>query len=149
MRPKVLLVDDEPVVLDYLERQLVTSDFEVARASNGETALLGCERNGYKPDLLVADLVLPGMSGFDLSRQLERTIPGLRTLFISGYTGLEYFHQKGVSLKDLAFLQKPFTPEQFLQKVQELIGFRASNPRVDEMHRPRSRSVFDVDSLID
>jgi len=146
MLHKVLIVDDEPVVLDYLERQLDKCDFEVARASNGETVLLGCERTGYRPDLLVADLVLPGMSGFDLSIQLQRVIPSLKTLFISGYTGLEYFRQKGVSLKDLPFLQKPFTPDQFLEKVHELLVVNRTDSQSGEMRRP---SLFEVDSVTD
>jgi DNA-binding NtrC family response regulator len=128
MPGKVLIVDDEKIVLDFLERHLNLADFDVTRAVNGEAALMKCEAEGYSPDLLVADLVLPGMSGFELAQRLDRIVPGLKTLFISGYTGLEYFRQQGLSPYDVPFLQKPFTPDQFLEKVHELMALKGGKP---------------------
>jgi CheY-like chemotaxis protein len=117
----VLVVDDEQPVLDYVARSLRSAGYEVVTAPSAETALAMVEQQNLRPEVLVADLVLPGMSGFALADAVRQIRPELKTLFISGYTGAEYFRQMHVSTDDIPFLQKPFTVEALLQKVQELV----------------------------
>ena len=125
----VLVVDDEESVRDYVAKNLRDGGYLVVAAASGEEALLKAEQQGFHPDVLVADLVLPGMSGFALADTLRRTNPNLKTLFISGYTGAEYFRQMKVSAADIPFLQKPFTVDALLRKVQELTTEAPSQPQ--------------------
>src|SRR5687767_1428780 len=117
----ILVVDDEQPVLDFVAKTLRNSRYDVATASSGEDAVTMVEQQKVKPHLLVADLVLPGISGFALADTLRRANPNLKTLFISGYTGAEYFRQMKLSTADIPFLQKPFTVDALLNKVQELL----------------------------
>jgi CheY-like chemotaxis protein len=116
----ILVVDDEQPVLDFVAKKLRDSGYDVATASSGEEAVAMVEQQNVKPHFLVADLVLPAMSGFALADTLRKANPNMKTLFISGYTGAEYFRQMKVSTADIPFLQKPFTADALLNKVQEL-----------------------------
>lgn len=119
---RILLVDDEPDVLEYLAQQLQKGGYEVYPALSGEAAIHLCETEKLRFDILVADLVLPGISGFTLSDMLKPLYPRMKRIFISGHTGAEYFRQLGVSPADIPFLQKPFAPDELLQKVGELMA---------------------------
>ena len=103
---KILVIDDDPDVLEYLRVRLQTHGYDVAAASGGYAALSLCET--YKPDLLIVDLVMNDMSGFEVSARVKERFPGIKTLFISGYTGMEYLRQASKSTLDVPFLQKPF-----------------------------------------
>ena len=122
----ILVVDDEQSVLDYVAKNLTSSGYSVATALSGEDALALVQQRSLMPEILVADLVLPGMTGFALADALRRTNRELKTLFISGYTGAEYFRQMELSSTDIPFLQKPFTVAALLGKVQELATERST-----------------------
>src|SRR5688572_20855569 len=117
----VLVVDDEQAVLDYVAKHLRDRGYNALTAISGEAALAMVEQQNLRPAMLIADLVLPGMSGFAVADAMREANPNLKTLFISGYTGAEYFRQMQVSTAGIPFLQKPFTPDALLQKVQELL----------------------------
>ena len=129
VRSTILLVDDEPDVLDYLAQQLRNGGYDVYPVLSGEAAVELCETEKPHFDLLVADLVLPGMSGFTLSDVLKPKYPRMKRIFISGHTGAEYFRQLGVSPADIPFLQKPFAPEELLHKVGELMPTIPGHPK--------------------
>ena len=69
---------------------------------------------------MVTDVVMPGLSGRDLARRIETVRPGMRVLYISGYTD-DAIVQHGVLEHGLKFIQKPFTPNAFAQRVAELL----------------------------
>lgn len=116
---RVLLVEDEAPVRSVVERTLCKHDYRVTSATTAEEALHLVE-NEPPFDLLVSDVVLPGMGGRALSDQLTRRMPGLRVLFISGYTENAIVNG-GVLDPGLHFLQKPFLPSELLQAVQNLL----------------------------
>jgi two-component SAPR family response regulator len=68
---------------------------------------------------------MPGMSGRDLAEELQRILPGLKILFMSGYTEDAILHH-GVLEEGIAFIQKPFTPEGLARKVREVMGTRSA-----------------------
>ena len=124
----ILVVDDEQPVLDYVAKNLENSGYHVITAASAEDAITLMEQHKVKPQVLVADLVLPGMSGFALADAVRQQNPDLKTLFISGYTGAEYFRQMQVSTADIPFLQKPFTVAALLDKIHELLTERRAHP---------------------
>jgi CheY-like chemotaxis protein len=119
-RETILLVEDEPQVRAASLRILRRSGYEVIEAANGDEALRAWEKHGGSVQLLVTDVVMPGMSGRELARRLERTRPGLKVLYLSGYTSTAIVHH-GVLDAGLQFLQKPVTPESLARKVREVL----------------------------
>ncbi|HEU5076553.1 MAG TPA: ATP-binding protein [Polyangiaceae bacterium] len=116
---RILLVEDEAPVRSVIERTLLKHDYRVTSATTAEEALsLVDEEPAF--DLLLSDVVLPGMGGRALADQLAQRIPGLRVLFISGYTE-NAIVSGGVLDAGLHFLQKPFLPSELLQAVRNVL----------------------------
>ena len=116
----VLFVEDEETVLNLAKRSLTGSGYTVLTAADGPQALAELERHGRPVDLLVTDVVMPGMSGRDLARQIALKNMARRTLFISGYTD-DAIVRHGVLEPGLAFLYKPFSPRALLEKLREVL----------------------------
>jgi two-component system, cell cycle sensor histidine kinase and response regulator CckA len=116
----VLIVEDDAFVRNYVCRILRQRGITVLDAANGKAAL--AVARGYAGDihLVITDVVMPGMSGKELIVQLEAMRPGIKTLYISGYTDKAVVHH-GILDSETAFLQKPFTTENLMQKIREAI----------------------------
>jgi DNA-binding response OmpR family regulator len=104
---------------------LVASGFHVLEAATGPEALTIVQRTAKPLDLLITDVVLPGMNGAELADRLREAQPGLRVLFTSGHSD-EAIDRLGVSRSDPAFLQKPFTFEAFVDRVRGVLARPAS-----------------------
>ncbi|HUK62071.1 MAG TPA: ATP-binding protein, partial [Dongiaceae bacterium] len=116
----VLLVEDEDPVRALAHEMLESQGYRVLAAASGPEALGLVERHAGAVDLVVTDVVMPGMDGGELVHHLTRARPGLRVLYISGYSD-DALVRQGVSEADCAFLQKPFTCEAFVAKVREVL----------------------------
>jgi two-component system cell cycle sensor histidine kinase/response regulator CckA len=116
----VLVVEDERSVQGVIERVLSGNGYRVLLASEGSEALRVAGEHEGPIDLLVTDLVMPGMGGREVARRLEAARPGLRVLYMSGYTEDAISHH-GVLDPGLAFLQKPFLSDALLRKVREVL----------------------------
>jgi two-component system cell cycle sensor histidine kinase/response regulator CckA len=116
----VLLVEDEAAVRRLGRRILERRGYTVLEAESGPAAIQIFERRAPDIALLVSDVIMPGMSGGELARQLRAMKPSLRVLFTSGYTA-DAIAQHGVLEEGTAFLEKPFTPEVLAQKVGEVL----------------------------
>jgi CheY-like chemotaxis protein len=114
----ILLVDDEEGVRNLLSAILKSNGYDVLDANNGAAALATYEKNAHKIDLLVTDIVMPQMTGFELARQLGDRSPALKILYMSGYRDNAL---GGGGEVPRAFLHKPFTPEILLSKVREVL----------------------------
>ena len=101
-------------------RALNAAGYTVIEASNGADALIKLESADGKLDLLVTDVVMPQMGGRELATKLTSTRSGLRVLFLSGYTENAIVHH-GVLDAGLVFLQKPFTPEELVRRVRDVL----------------------------
>jgi signal transduction histidine kinase len=117
----VLLVEDEDAVRAIARELLDAAGCLILEASSAEDALERHATELGRVDLLLTDVIMPGMSGAELAERLQREVPGLRTLFMSGYTGAA-LSRHGVSEDDAQFLQKPFTLASFEAKLRELLG---------------------------
>jgi two-component system cell cycle sensor histidine kinase/response regulator CckA len=116
----ILLVEDEDQVRTVARGILRKSGYEVIEARSGEEALVLAERHGGPIQLLLSDVVMPQMSGPDLAKQLARTRPQIKVLFMSGYTD-DSVIRHGVLQADVAFLQKPITPDLLTRKVRAVM----------------------------
>ena len=117
----VLLVEDEKAVRVLVRRVLDRMGYTVLEAEHGPQALEIMAQRKEPVDLLLTDVIMPGMSGRELADHLQRAHPGLKVLFMSGYTD-EAISQHGVLVSGVAFLEKPFTPDILLRKVREVLG---------------------------
>ena len=124
----IVLVEDEPMVRSLVSEVLRGNGYQVLEFSNGREALARLKHHAGRIHGLVTDVVMPGMSGIELVRQLAPSRPDLRVLFLSGYTD-ELVTRQGMLQPGRGFLQKPFTPDTLLRKVREIldVGERAQN----------------------
>jgi CheY-like chemotaxis protein len=126
----VLLVDDDAQVSAAARRALERAGYTVLAASDGAQGLrIATEQQG-RVDLLVTDMVMPGMGGRELARQVTSVRPEVRVLFTSGYTA-EAMNQQAILEPGDAFLGKPFTPDALLRRVSDVLrsnGAQADGP---------------------
>ena len=116
----VLLVEDAAPVRSLARKGLESYGYQVLEAADGPAALELSARHPRGIDILVTDVVMPGMSGRELAERLAPARPGMRVLYTSGYTDDAMVHQ-GVLRSGVAFLQKPFVPETLARKVREVL----------------------------
>jgi two-component system, cell cycle sensor histidine kinase and response regulator CckA len=119
----VLLVEDEQPVRDVTALLLETLGYRVLKASNGEEALGFAEAGREKIHLLMADVVMPGLSGRELAETLQSRDPNLKVLFQSGYND-DAVLRHGIVHAEVAFLPKPFTLHSLARKVREVLDGR-------------------------
>ncbi len=115
----ILLVDDEEGVRKLVFAILKSNGYDVLEAANGSAALTAYEKNAHKIDMVLTDVVMPQMTGFELGRNLGERTPGLKILYMSGYRDNAVAASGGEVPR--AFLHKPFTPDALLSKVREVL----------------------------
>ncbi|MEP6995247.1 MAG: PAS domain S-box protein [Acidobacteriota bacterium] len=123
----ILLVEDEDAVRNLTRRLLETGGYTVLEASSAEQALEVAQRHSGRLDMLLTDVVMPGISGPELARQLLESRPQIRILYVSGYPD-EAMASQGILELDASFLQKPFTPETLVRRVREILDATATAP---------------------
>ena len=116
----IMLVEDEEAVRQLVLRILGKHGYEVVAFANGVEALEYCRDGLRSIDLLLTDVVMPNMSGRELSEQASSICPGLKTLFMSGYTDA-LIAQRGVLTGDEHLINKPFKPAALLATVRSLL----------------------------
>lgn len=117
----ILFVDDELLICKSVKYGLEKVGYRLETASSPEEALRLVDETDIRFDLLITDVVMPGMNGRDLADRLTERIPGLRRLFISGYNA-DIISDQGILDEGLHFLAKPFTLEDLSRKVNEILS---------------------------
>ncbi len=117
---RVLLVEDEDAVRALARLVLASCGYTVLEAADGREAVRAAEHDSGRIDLVVSDVVMPHLGGRQLVEQLAAVKPGMKVLFLSGYTD-DAIVRHGVLEAEYAFLQKPFTPTALAQKVREVL----------------------------
>ena len=117
----ILLVDDEPDVLALASSILKAEGYTLLSTENPREALRIARAWPEPLDLLLTDVVMPGMNGRELAQRLESSRPGLKCLFTSGYTA-DVIARDGVVDDAAHFLQKPFSMKGLAAKVREALG---------------------------
>jgi len=133
----ILLVEDDEDVRVLIRDELRKRGYRIVEARNGVEACLVATPYMRKLQLLLTDIVMPGMSGVELARNLQMIKPELSVLLISGY-----MDDVGVSAREpsWAYLQKPFTPEAVADKVREVLDLQLSNQKRKIQSSEPSRS---------
>jgi two-component system cell cycle sensor histidine kinase/response regulator CckA len=116
----LLLVEDEAAVRSSARRLLERQGYSVLEARHGADALRIVEESGRPIDLVVTDLVMPEMGGKELAERLRAHRPGLKVLFMSGYTE-KAISAGGAMPPNTGFVEKPFTVEQLMRRLREIL----------------------------
>ncbi|MFY9551189.1 MAG: PAS domain S-box protein, partial [Thermoanaerobaculia bacterium] len=116
----VLLVEDEPEVRRLVEKLLRMQGYTILSAAGPAEAIAAAKSFSGALDLLLTDVILPGVNGRELARVLSSTRPGLKVLYMSGYTDAA-ITQQGILEPGTAFLSKPFAPDALARKVREVL----------------------------
>jgi PAS domain S-box-containing protein len=119
----ILLAEDVEMVRDLARESLEMHGYTVLEGPNAEEALLICQQHEGPIHLLLTDVVMPRMSGKELAEQVVSLRPETRVLYMSGYTDQAIVHN-GILDSDIAFIEKPFTPDALVLKVLEVLGGR-------------------------
>ena len=120
----ILLVEDVEGLRKLTKRMLESAGYTVLTAANGEEALLLLERYEKPLHLMVTDVVMPGMSGRTLAERFDAIRPGMKVLYMSGYTD-DVVVRHGVLDKGMPFLGKPFAVVELTRKVREVLDSEA------------------------
>jgi two-component system cell cycle sensor histidine kinase/response regulator CckA len=123
----VLLVEDEESVRELVRLTLSSRGYQVLEAENGECGLRIAESFKEHIDILITDVVMPGIGGRELARKLLLLRPGVSVLYLSGYTE-DSVVTRGALGPRTAFLQKPFTLQNLAKKVREVLHSRSAPP---------------------
>ena len=126
----ILVVDDAIQVRELMESVLSAAGYTVWVARNMDEALRIAEKEKWSMQLVVTDVIMPGGTGFDIGSQLKILCPGMKILYVSGYTRLEGVNQLIVETGG-QLLQKPFTPNALLARVRDILD-GVSEPRVEQ-----------------
>jgi two-component system, cell cycle sensor histidine kinase and response regulator CckA len=116
----VLVAEDEPAVRAIVARTLREYGYSVIEARDGVQALELAQGAPAPPDLVIADVVMPGMGGKPLAEEVERRWPGTPVLFTSGYTGADAVH-RGLLDEGREFMQKPLEPDRLASRVRRIL----------------------------
>jgi CheY-like chemotaxis protein len=125
-RETILLVDDEETVLRFGARVLTKEGFRVLHARSGPEARDAAQASADAIDLLVTDVMMPGMNGCQLAETLLAQRPSLRVLFMSGYAEDVLATNVGL-VPGAAFLSKPFKPSVLVTKVRQVLATEVSS----------------------
>lgn len=120
----VLVVEDEPAILNVCSTVLERLGYKVISADTPEKALKMAENFEGKIDLLITDMVLPGINGIDLAVQVKQLFPEMREIFISGYSPEKLAIEK--QAEKLVFLQKPFSLDELADKIRHTMNHKSS-----------------------
>lgn len=117
----ILLVEDESSILKLANRMLTQIGYNILIASSPGEAIQLANAYDYQINLLITDVIMPNMNGYDLSQQLINIFPKMKVLYMSGYTS-DIIAERGVLEEGMHFLQKPFSLGDIAIKVREALG---------------------------
>ncbi len=124
MAPKILIVDDDPLMLQLYERHLCQAGYRLITAGNAQEALAAAGRE--LPRVIIMDMLMPDMDGLTALRQLKKNplTQGIPVIVVSGNTEYEMSQREAAGSGAAFFLSKPFSPKQLLAHLQRLAPVR-------------------------
>lgn len=134
----VLVVDDQRYARRVAYRILSEAGYRVLEAEDGDEALDALHSARMGVDLVMIDVVLPGMDGVELANQIREGWPDQRILFTSGYAA-QILAEHGLETLDVPFLAKPYTRDEALAKIKEALDARGAADSVPGERRRKPR----------
>jgi two-component system alkaline phosphatase synthesis response regulator PhoP len=127
---RILAVDDEPKILAVIQARLESVGYEVFTAEDGLTGLK--QAHSLKPDLIILDLILPGLNGYQICSLLKRdkAFKSIPILMLTARSQAKDI-QEGMLVGADAYMTKPYKAESLLEKIKELLDRRAAEPKVE------------------
>lgn len=116
----VIVAEDEDVARRLVSRLLEAEGYRILEARDGGEALRLAREAGPHLRLVVTDVVMPGMDGWELGRRLAVECPGVQVLYLSAYPRADIFN-RGAPSEGIPFLEKPFSSDEFLKQVRGMI----------------------------
>ncbi len=141
---RVLVIDDDPGIREYLDALLARHGYEVTTAATGEEALAGLARS--RPDLVTLDVVLDGMDGLETLRRLKKRLPEVPVIMLSGH-GQASTIVEAMQLGASDFLRKPFEVEELELAFRKALEERALRQEVEQL-RDRARKGGDTQLIL-
>jgi signal transduction histidine kinase len=118
-KPKILVIDDEDIVIKSTLRTLQKNDYEMEYAYSGETALGMIARNRY--DLVITDLMMPGINGIEVLKRIKKDYPEITVIMFTGFATVESARE-ALKLGAFDYVPKPFTPEELREVVKNALA---------------------------
>ncbi|MEF3695011.1 MAG: response regulator, partial [Candidatus Cloacimonadota bacterium] len=115
----ILIVEDEDALRRYISRMITGLGYKVSSCSSGMEALETI-RHGLRPDLIVTDIVMPGINGREMAEQVREIVPRQKVLFVSGFND-DVLVNQGIINADLTYIQKPFSKNEISNKIAEML----------------------------
>jgi two-component system, NtrC family, response regulator HydG len=144
MSGRILVVDDEPVVLDVLSEVLTREGFQVAQAPDSSSALQVLEREHQ--ELVLCDIRMPGMDGFGLLREIARLHPGTDVILMTGYGSLDGAVE-AMCLGAADYLIKPLKPKEVLARIRAILERRRLEAELHQL-QGELRSRYDMHNIV-
>jgi CheY-like chemotaxis protein len=121
----VLLVEDDELLCRMTAKMLVETGYVVYPFGTPQGAVSFCEEKGEEIDLILSDVIMPGMNGKEMMEKIEVLRPGSKVLFMSGYAP-DIISQKGILEEHMQFIRKPFNIQQLNSKIREVLAGQPS-----------------------
>lgn len=118
---RILIAEDDSSMRQFLAMALRRAGHEVELCEDGLAALTAVQNAAAPYDLLLADIVMPGMDGIELSRKAADLVPGLKVMFITGFAGVALANQDAVQ-PDAKIMSKPFHLKDLVDQVERLLA---------------------------
>jgi two-component system cell cycle sensor histidine kinase/response regulator CckA len=115
----ILLVEDDETVRRFVARVLTANGYAALVAATPREAVALCEQNADSIRLLLTDVVMPEMLGYELSRRLEKSMPDMKVVYMSGYTEQSIIQR--AALRGASFIQKPMTPDAIVRQIRQAL----------------------------
>jgi DNA-binding response OmpR family regulator len=121
MAKKIMVVDDEPYIARVIKFKLEQEGYNVISANDGQTGLQKIREE--KPDLVLLDVMMPGLSGYDVCQQLKQdpALAGIPVVILTA-KGQERDREQGLNMGASDYITKPFSPNRLLDLVKNMIG---------------------------
>lgn len=116
MKPRLLLVDDEEMYLEYLSKRLINRGYDVTKCLTGEEALQKVKTDNF--DVIILDVLLPGIDGIETLREINKSKPLSEVIMLTGHTSLES-GMEGMKLGAFDYLRKPCDTEELVSKIDQ------------------------------
>lgn len=116
MNPRLLLVDDEEMFLEYLSKRLIRQKYDVTTCLNGEDAIEKIKDSDF--DVAIIDVIMPGIDGIETMREIKKMKPLTEAIILTGHASRE-LGVEGMKLGAYGYLRKPCDPEDLVIKIKE------------------------------